>query len=335
MKSNFRIALLMLLTLGLKASQAQVDPHFSQYYAYPAWLNPALTGAFDGNYRVSGIYRNQWASVASPFVTPGASVEVTTNNNINFGVSVLNQTVKSGGYNYLTAYGSAAYTGARFGANGYQRLVFALQGGIINRRFDQSKLTTGDENWNPSIGYVAGPSEQLALTKSMVFDIGAGVLFYDGDPAKKANFYAGFSASHLNQPENKFAAGTVGKDKVPMRFTGHAGLRLLLNDMWSLTPNLLYLRQGNASERMAGAYATVKAGPVTDVMFGANYRFEDAISPYVGFSHNNMVLGVSYDVNTSDLGKMVKGTSSFEISLSFIGRKPLKTPEDHFICPRL
>jgi hypothetical protein len=54
----------------LSKSNAQVDPHFSQYYVYPAWVNPALTGIFDGSYRVSGIYRNQWGNVSSPFSTP-------------------------------------------------------------------------------------------------------------------------------------------------------------------------------------------------------------------------------------------------------------------------
>ena len=27
---------------------AQADPHFSQFYAYPFWLNPGLTGVMDG-----------------------------------------------------------------------------------------------------------------------------------------------------------------------------------------------------------------------------------------------------------------------------------------------
>jgi hypothetical protein len=68
---------------------------------------------------------------------------------------------------------------------------------------------------------------------------------------------------------------------------------------------------------------------------GANYRFNDAVSPYVGFTYKNMVLGASYDVNTSELGRMTRGTNSFEISLSFIGRKALKTPEVEFVCPAL
>ena len=59
------------------------------------------------------------------------------------------------------------------------------------------------------------------------------------------------------------------------------------------------------------------------------------LSPYVGFTYKNMVLGASYDVNISDLGKMVNGTNSFEISLTFFGKKSVKTPEAEFICPAL
>jgi hypothetical protein len=44
---------------------------------------------------------------------------------------------------------------------------------------------------------------------------------------------------------------------------------------------------------------------------------------------------VSYDINTSDLGRVVKGSNSFEISLSFTGKKNIKTPEVEFVCPRL
>src|SRR4026207_669793 len=136
MKKILQGAVLMLLaTFSRETVQAQVDPHFSQYYVYPAWLNPALTGAFDGQYRVSGIYRNQWGNISTPFTTPGVSVEFTTNNNINIGASVLNQTAGTGGYNYTTAYGNVAYTGVKFGPGLSKRIVFGIQAGIVQRRF--------------------------------------------------------------------------------------------------------------------------------------------------------------------------------------------------------
>ena len=86
---------------------------------------------------------------------------------------------------------------------------------------------------------------------------------------------------------------------------------------------------------MVGAYGQYKVGTMTDLMLGLNYRFDDAVAPFFGFTHKNLMLGLSYDINTSDLGKMVNGSNGFEISLSIIGRKSVKTPEVEFVCPRL
>jgi type IX secretion system PorP/SprF family membrane protein len=329
-----KAVLLMALGLAGLGVNAQVDPHFSQYYVYPSWLNPALTGVFDGNIRVSGIYRSQWGNVSSPFSTPGLSVDVNTEKNINFGASVLRQQAGNGGYSFTTAYASAAYTGMRFGPGDMQRVVFGIQVGLIQRRFDPNKLTFGDQ-WNPVTGYNPGAPTGDILTRSSAssFDAGAGVLYYDAQPGKKTNLFAGFSVSHLTRPEDHFRAS--GKERVPMRFTGHAGLRININDQFSITPNALYLRQATAEEKMIGAYAQFKAAAGTDLLVGGNYRIGDAFVPYVGFTYGNFVLGASYDINMSDLGRMAGGSNSFEISLTFIGKKSTKTPEAEFICPRL
>ena len=335
MKQTLRLAVLLaVLVVGRKDAAAQVDPHFTQYYVYPSWLNPALTGAFDGNYRVSGIYRNQWGSISSPFETMGVTAEFTTDKNLNLGVSAMNQVAGDGGYVYTTAYGNLAYTGVKFGQGDFKRVTFGIQAGILQRRFNRSKLNFGDQ-WNPITGYNPGvPSaEALSRTNSTVLDIGAGALYFDAQPNKKANLYLGFSASHLTQPDDQFSA--TGDAEFPMRYTAHGGLRFSLSNVFSLTPNALYLSQGSASEKMVGIYGQYKVSANTDLMFGANYRFDDAVSPFFGFTHKNLMLGLSYDVNTSDLGKMANGANGFEISLSFIGRRSVRTPEVEFVCPRL
>lgn len=336
MKKIYRYALLLLAAGSVTEKiDAQIDPHFTQYYVYPAWLNPALTGAFDGQYRISGIYRNQWGNISSPFSTPGVSLEFTTEKNINVGVSVLNQRAGDGGYNYTTAYGNVSYTGIRFGTNETKRITLGIQAGLIQRRWDRDKLTFGDQ-WNPITGYNPGNASQEALnrTSAGAFDAGAGIMYFDAEPGKKANLFLGFSASHLTRPDDKFTT-KESDSKIPMRYTAHGGIRFTLSEMFSLTPNLLYCKQGTAEEKMVGAYGSYKASEDVNLMLGANYRFKDAISPFIGFTYKNMVLGASYDVNTSDLGKMANGSNSFEISLSFIGRKATKTPEIEFVCPRL
>src|SRR5687767_4195835 len=228
MRKSLKISMLVVMgSLLLAKANAQVDPHFSQYYVYPAWLNPALTGAFNGQYKVSGIYRNQWGNISNPFSTFGFSGEITTDKNINVGVSIMKQTAGDGGYGYTTAYGSIAYTGVRWGTDETQRLVFGIQGGIIQRRFDRNKLTFGDQ-WNPIFGFNPGQpsSEVLSRSSATALDINAGVLYFDAQPGKKANLFMGFAASHLTTPEDKFSA--TGTEDFPMRFTGHAGIRFTL-----------------------------------------------------------------------------------------------------------
>lgn len=321
------------LAVSMEA-KAQVDPHFSQYYAYPLWLNPALAGAIDGDYRVSANYRSQWNNISNPFSTIGVSADFVTPKNLNIGVNVLNQKAGDAGYNYLNAYASVAYTGIKFGAQGYQRLVIGLQGGVLSRRFDPAKFQFGDQ-WNPITGY--NPSnmsgEALSRNSSNVFDAGAGILYFDGDPNKTLNPFIGVSAFHLTQPDDPFVFGR--KEKLPIRYAVHGGLRFTLSDQISITPNALFMRQNNSDEKMIGAYAQIKANTFTDFLIGGNYRFDDAATPFIGFHYQNMVIGFSYDTNTSRLGNLARSSNAFEISLSFIGRKTRAFPDMNFICPRL
>jgi type IX secretion system PorP/SprF family membrane protein len=327
-----------LLLCGLfKGNQSfsQLDPHFSQFYMFPIYLNPALTGAFDGNVRVTGIYRNQWGSMGSAFSTIGASADFTTEKSMNFGGAILSQTAGDGGYNYLTAHGSAAFTGLRWGTDGTQHLVIGVNAGIVSRSFDPSKLTFGDQ-WNPITGYNPGntTTESFDKTSSAVFDAGVGALYYDGKAGKKANLYLGASANHITQPNDPFS--TTGDAKLPVRAVFHGGVRFAISEQFSLTPNALYMSQAGASETMVGLYGQVRLNDASDLMLGVNYRHEDAVAPFLGVTINGLVIGLSYDSNISDLGRTVSGSNAFEFSVSFIGKRKVKTSVDgNFVCPRL
>jgi type IX secretion system PorP/SprF family membrane protein len=322
--------LLLTLVTGI-TGHSQTDPHFSQYYAYPLWLNPALTGAIDGNYRVTAMYRSQWGGISNPFATPGISADIVTNKNVSLGLNVMNLRAGTIGYSYMTGYATMAYNGVRFG---YHQISMGMAFGAINRRFDPSKFRTGDQ-WNPYTGYdpTAGGTEVLTKTSAIAFDAGVGAVYYDGTPGKKANFFGGISAYHLTQPQDPFLAGD--HEKMPMRLTAHGGLKYNVNEDVSITPNLLYMRQGNSEEKMAGAYAQMRVNETTDFLLGANYRFKDALSPYAGVYYKNYMISVSYDVNMSDLGKVAGNANNFEISITLIGRKSVKQDAVPFVCPRL
>jgi hypothetical protein len=84
-----------------------------------------------------------------------------------------------------------------------------------------------------------------------------------------------------------------------------------------------------------GIYTSVMVNPEFDFLVGGNYRINDSAIPFAGFHFKSFVLGLSYDVNASSLRRLVNGSNSFELSLSFISRKKRVLSEEYFFCPRL
>ena len=329
----FTIALLLITVVK---TVAQTDPHFTQHYTYPMYINPALTGSADGDYRVSAVFRNQWGSISNPYRTIGVSFDARTNKNVALGVNVMNQSAGDGGFNYLTSYASFAYTGVKFGKDLNQRIVMAMQGGIINRRVNSSKFKWG-EQWNPITGYQPSnpTTESFSQTASTVLDIGAGILYFDATPGKKTNAFGGVSVYHLNKPKDPIISmqSTV-LNVIPMRYTVHGGVSFNMSERTRIVPHVLYMRQGTASETMAGIYGQVNVNEETDFMLGAYYRLNDAAAPFVGFDYKNFVIGLSYDVNTSKLGSLTKNVNSFELSLTYVKRSGTRSVIDFIRCAR-
>jgi hypothetical protein len=77
----------------------------------------------------------------------------------------MNQSAGDGGFNYFNAYASVAYTGVKLGKDNNHRVVFAMQGGIINRAVDASKFKWG-EQWNPITGYNANNPTSESFARS-------------------------------------------------------------------------------------------------------------------------------------------------------------------------
>lgn len=324
-------AILTACILGIVSPiYAQIDPHFSQYYANPLWLNPALTGVVDGSYRVNANFKQQWGGIANSFLTGGVSFDLAPTKNLAVGAMIFNQNAGELNFNYLSALASASYR-VQIGADRLSMLNFGIQAGVINRTFDASKARFGSQ-YNPILGYDSGTgsTEAIANSSSLVPDVNVGVMYFDGNPGKNLNPFIGASVSHLTRPVERFMGAEV---KLPMRYTVHGGARIRASEILDLTPNALYLKQGTASEASVGMYAQMTVNTSSTLLFGANYRFEDAAIAYVGFQLKNTVIGVSYDFNTSGLGRNLGATGGLELSLSLVGRNGIIAP--NFFCPRL
>ena len=331
-KILFIAACWLMVTHSVKA---QVDPHFTQYFMYPLFLNPALTGVIsEGDVRGTAIYRNQWSNVTNPFSTVGASGDMLFDNNWGLGVNLLNQTAGSGGYNNTNVHVNVANNNIRFGNGGTQHLSMGLQLGVLTKNFDRNKLQFGDQyagamGFNPSNPTSAFNS--ITTLSQTLFDVGAGIAYFDATPYKKVNVYGGLSFAHITQPKDNF---TADGGKLPIRTTFHVGARIIASETLMFYPNFIYMLQGNAFEAVPGVHAEMKANENTSFLLGANYRIQDAINAFAGINYKNYSFGLSYDINTSDLSNITKPVNSFELSLSYITLRSTKTEARFFKCPR-
>lgn len=336
MKKSTKIYLLAVFcVVGLKQQvSAQIDPHFTQNYIYPMAVNPALTGSVDGSYRVSSIYRNQWANIMNPFSTIGVSAEIVTNKNINFGTSFFRQTAGDSGYQYSMANISLSYNGVKFGENGDQEISFGIQGGFIHSKFNAGYFKFGKQ-WLPGTGYNGGlnSGENMDNLSSFVPDLSFGVTYFDRTPDRLILPFAGFSVYHVTKPTYSFLANG-SSNKLPVRYSAQAGVKIALNEGVALVPNVIYNKQQEASEIIPAMYAQLYVNEDTDLMFGGNVRIKDSASPFVGVFFKGLLVGLSYDVNTGPLRTSVPNSNAFEISVSFSGGKRRSSNSAYFNCPR-
>ncbi len=309
---------------------AQIDPHFTQYYAYPQWLNPAFTGLIDGNYRVTVNYRNQLPGLYAPVKTQAVSAEFVLPKNFSLGITALKQFSSDAGYQYTNGYFSLGY---QIHLTNYKILSSGFQVGIVNRRIDPGKLQFGNQ-YNPVIGYDPSlPANEVLQYQSATSPDGSlGLLYFDGDPQKKWNPFLGVSLYHPHSPSNHFLSG-ADTGKISPRYSIHGGTRFTAGSGTAFIPHMLYQQQGKAHEWVAGLVCNLALETGKELIMGGTYRFGDAIAPNIGLHLNGLTIGFSYDFTVSQLSTAASSNGGFELSISFTGQK--KIPDTRFICPRL
>jgi type IX secretion system PorP/SprF family membrane protein len=284
----------------------------------------------DGDYRIGINYRQQLPGLYAPMNTKGMTADISLPKNFGLGITLLNQSAADAGYAYTTGYVSLSY---QVHLTQYKILSAGFQVGMLNRKIDPGKLQFGSQ-YNPLIGYDQSlPSNEIFSYRSATsVDGSIGLMYFDGDPSKSVNAFIGAGLYHPTQPNNKFLSG--GDDnKIPMRYAIHGGIRFKMGSRAELIPHAVFLSQGNTSEMAGGMVCNLKIQQGTDLVLGGMYRVDDAIAPNIGLHTNGLTIGLSYDINISQLKTASSSRGGYELSISFTNQK--KMPDTKFICPRL
>lgn len=334
----------LLVLLQLQQAKAQ-DIHFSQFYEASMLRNPALTGLFNGDYRMGVLYRNQWSSISAPFQTGMASAEFKKqigSSQDYLAIAFQGFYDRSGSINLSTMSGSLAMSYNKMLQEEHSTLFsFGLMGGYIQRNYDPSRMTFSDQYL---LGYGYDPhnpsGENLPNPKVGQMDFGLGLNLSSNTGADNQNNYRiGLGVYHLTRPETNFYNQYVGI-KQELRWNLNMSGNWILDDYWSAQVQANFMLQGQYKEFIAGGLVGYKKddpnGLNTLVYYGGLlYRVGDALIPVVKIDYNDLTFGFSYDMNISKLRTASNLRGGFEVSIIKTGLfgDPNKGMSS-MVCPR-
>jgi type IX secretion system PorP/SprF family membrane protein len=325
MKHCLHFCFSSVLLMNCLIIQAQ-DIHFSQFYEFPLLRNPALAGIFNGNFRLSATYRNQWQSVTVPYRTMALSGECKVLRGLNTGDFV---TVGLQATNDVAGDSKLQRTQI-FPVINYHKLLneekttfisLAFMGGPVNQRFDVAKLQFDDQFVNGAYSASNPTRQQFSATGFTYADISTGISFKTS-VSDNVNMYIGAGLFHITQPKVAF---TQDYDvRLNRKWVINGGLSAYLNNADKVVLYADYFMQGGNRMIQGGGLYTHSFDDTGEeaglsLAVGAAYRYKDAFIPIIKLYTHQLGIGLSYDVNISKLSTASQFRGGFELSLSYIG----------------
>lgn len=318
---HWLIVILVLLTGHLMGQ----DIHFSQFANSPLNLNPALTGAFDGEYRFNSSFRRQWNPTVNyrTFTISGeknfCTVKCDSSNcwrpeGFSLG-AVFNYDVAGDSKLSLT---QLELTGSY---NTYLGSGFSLAGGLMlggaQRAFTREELSL-------EVGSDPANSKSLGREARSLFDISLGANLHYQGCKRRNSLDLGVGVYHLNQPNTNFF--DVADINLPIRYSLYGLGAFQLFNRLDLLVNGLVQFQGPYQEivLMGGVrllpFDTDLGSFMLDLNLGA--RWDDSIIGMIQLHYNMWNLGISYDITSSDARDLLGIDGGLELSVGYIVSRP-------------
>jgi type IX secretion system PorP/SprF family membrane protein len=318
-----KIFIFLLFCSGYPVLNAQ-DIHFSQFFNNPLVSNPALTGNFDGDWRVVGNYRNQWQALGFPYRTLSASYDrqiYIKNHHLSTGFYVLSD--KSGSSALSLKRNKIYVSGAYYRMVNKHKINAGLQIGYNDMRYDAGDLTLPGSYDGNKLQYVPGLNigDLNNSEKTGYIDVNFGLSW-----SKKIRIFEpqiGFALFHINGPNESFT-GTA--NKVAMRNTLHASLKTNLSPLLFVKPAFMISTQRSSKDFLLGSDVGLSIQGnrfnIREISGGVFVRNSivdktDAMVIMFGAQYSNLAFQLSYDINVSPLNKYTNSRGAFELSVIF------------------
>jgi type IX secretion system PorP/SprF family membrane protein len=330
MKKNILTLLVTLVLAGMVSAQ---DIHFSQFYMSPLTQNPAMAGAsYDLFSAVQ--YKQQWRAVGAPFRTIAATADMRLGKKgeKGFWAAGINFFSDKSGDGKLVTTQANVTTAYHIMLGRFSTLGMGVQGGYAQRTVNPTAFQWGEQYDGNAYNSGLPTGESVPMNKFGYADMGVGLVWnYNNNPTRKEvtdnhefRATAGFGIFHPHQPKYSF----FGSDeKLYMKYVFHgSALISLKNSNIAFAPGFVYYRQGPAQEIYAGSL--IRFGLRQDSKYtgyqssaafylGAYVRAKDAVVISSLIEYANYAIGISYDVNTSQLQTASEMKGGLEITLRY------------------
>lgn len=328
------------------------DTQYSQFFAAPLKLNPSLTGLFDGNFRLSGINRDQWRRAidkpitsftfngdmrfklrTSPTSNPdfwGAGISFSTDRAGSFGLNTTNLSLSGAFHKSLDK-------------NFDQYISAGFQVGVFQRNLSYGNIFFQDQFDGVST-YNLPTDEFLPANNFGYSDFSVGV-HYTISPLPSFKLALGGAMHHLFEPNTSFFKNETSSGatnlNIPLlrKYQAHLAITNIVSEAVSYTPRVMYVSQGNHQQMLIGLNVRYEILESNGRAFqlGAWLRPVNEYDKYslaaavlmVGIELNKLNIGLSYDSHLSNISSSFERLGTFEISMRYIG----EYQNDSFFCP--
>ncbi len=305
----------MLLLLISPLSLSAQDIHFSMLDLDPLLFNPAYSGFFDGKSRFGLVYRNQWASVSTPFQTVSATAEVALSrskrNRNGLSVGLWLSADRAGSLNYGPTSAAAILSYYQsLDHNGNNIVSVAVEAGGGQVGFSTENIELPDA------------TEAFERTQALYPTLGAGVAWFcqvnDALYTK-----VGIAGRNLNEPDISYLG--MSDSRLALHLNAYARAEWRFLSQWGLLPVVGYQRQGSYNELVYGCdarwYLRETSRDYLALGAGVLLRHGDAASINMAVLWHEWTFAFSYDANISKLAAASHTIGSFELGIVYMIQK--------------
>ncbi|MCS6819966.1 MAG: PorP/SprF family type IX secretion system membrane protein, partial [Chitinophagales bacterium] len=311
MKKSLLLSVNLFVFLQIKLSSQEVA--FSQIHAFPMQLNPAMAGFFQGDLRVSGIYRNQWFSIqpwTDAFQTVGLALDAAflrgkyKRNYLGTGIQFLSDQAGDLRLRNLNSAINISYSKGLGKGDTKHSLAIGFQGLVRTFSINTSKAIFSD-----------GVNENLNSNVTN-FNIGTGLRYHIAFRSR-LSWYLGLSYTNILRADERFVVQNF--QRTPL-ITAHSGAVIDVTERFNVLPSVMFvwnqqwqLNTGAFVQYIFDVFSDERNG----ISFGLFSRFAqplpDALISTIRLDYKNFQGVISYDFNLSELKTASFGQGAVEL----------------------